>query len=172
MGSIGANNVTVPGHYYKVIYSDAHKEMIGILMPHQKIEESIQSYVVTVDRIEEITGLDFFFALEDSIENVLEGEIIIDNWSFDTSETTYKKSTNSSTAISNQCKGIAKSTGNRCKNSTKNDNGYCYVHQSQSPGYKKPAPTSYSGRCNATTKAGTRCKRNASSGSRYCWQHQ
>lgn len=80
-----------------------------------------------------------------------------------------------SKSAATQCLGIAKSTGVRCKNRTKNTNGFCYVHQSQIGTNKnsKSSKTkkSYSGRCMATTKAGTRCKRNAASGSNYCWQH-
>ena len=30
-----------------------------------------------------------------------------------------------------QCLGTAASTGSRCKNKTKNYNGYCYAHQAQ-----------------------------------------
>lgn len=31
--------------------------------------------------------------------------------------------------------------------------------------------STYSGRCQATTKKGTQCKRNAQPGRKYCWQH-
>ena len=63
------------------------------------------------------------------------------------------------------------SRANHAQNKTKNENGYCYAHQKQSPDYRAPPKTNYVGRCNATTKKGTRCKRNASTGSRFCWQH-
>lgn len=84
----------------------------------------------------------------------------------------YQNKVETKTTTSAQCKGIAKSTGVRCRNKTKNANGYCYIHKYQAPGYKAPPKVDYVGRCCAITKSGTRCKRNASSGSRYCWQHK
>lgn len=46
-----------------------------------------------------------------------------------------------------QCLGKAASTGSRCKNKTKNFNGYCYVHQAQVGGQttqpKKTNSSSY-----------------------------
>ncbi|MFW5700446.1 MAG: DUF5763 domain-containing protein, partial [Cyclobacteriaceae bacterium] len=75
-----------------------------------------------------------------------------------------------------QCKGIAKSTGARCKIRTTNENGYCHHHQAQvnNNSNRKITPTQHntSNRCQATTNAGTRCKRKAEAGSRYCWQHK
>lgn len=173
IGSIGPNNVSVPGHYYKIVYSDKNKEMIGFVLPNKKIEDDLKNYVRSVDYIEGYTDLDFFYHLEDSIENALESSTQTSVWKFNNTTSFSKrvKQGSKSTSAANQCLGTAKSTGNQCRLSTKNENGYCYVHQNQSPGYIKPAPTNYSGRCNATTKAGNRCKRNAASGSRYCWQH-
>ena len=174
LGVIGSNQVTIPGYYFKVIYSEQNKEMIGFILPNRKIESDLKNYVKSVDSIEEQTGLDFFYQLDDNTENNLESSIQTAHWDFNSISfsTTPKQSSNSSKAnSSSQCLGTAKSTGIQCKNLTKNSNQYCYIHQSQSPGYVKPKPTNYVGRCNATTKAGTRCKRNASSGSKYCWQH-
>lgn len=36
----------------------------------------------------------------------------------------------------------------------------------------RPATTTSSGRCQATTQKGTQCSRKAQAGSLYCWQHQ
>ena len=95
--------------------------------------------------------------------------INLKKWNF----TIVAKSSNSSNKVnSKQCSGIAKSTSKRCRNNTKNENGYCYLHQSQSSDYVPPAKTNYKGRCTATTKKRTQCKRNASDGTKYCWQHQ
>ena len=77
-----------------------------------------------------------------------------------------------SKSISVQCKGAAKSTGGRCKNKTKSENQYCYLHKNQSSDYKAPKKSNDVGRCKAITKAGNQCKRSASSGSKYCWQHK
>ena len=54
-------------------------------------------------------------------------------------------------------------TSNNTRNNTYNNN---------KSSYSTTRSSSYSGRCQATTKKGTQCKRTAQSGSRYCWQHQ
>ena len=133
--SIGSNNVTVPRDFYKIIYSKSKNKMIGFIMPNQKINNPLKYYVKSVDFIEDITGIDFFYQLEDENEEALESETNINNWNF----TIVSKPSNSSKkSTSKQCYGIAKSTSNRCKNMTKNDNGYCYAHQSQSSDYNPP----------------------------------
>ncbi|MGV8828245.1 MAG: DNA/RNA non-specific endonuclease [Breznakibacter sp.] len=175
-GSIGANKVTVPGWYYKIVYVASKDKMVGFLLPNEKGTMDLPHYCITVDSLESLTGIDFFHQLEDSIETKLESSTDIKSWDF-------SKSSNSTSEVSGgtaiRCKGIAKSTGTQCKNKTNNENGYCHVHQTQAPLTNKSKQTkpstsiqSYNGQCCATTKAGSRCKRNASNGSRYCWQHQ
>ena len=168
--TIGFNKVSVPGRFYKIIYQPKDQKMIAFLMPNEKVTLPLASYIVSVDKIEDLTGIDFYSKLEDDLEEKLESQKSIKGWNFDSKLTSVPK-TNNSNSISSQCSGIAKSTGNQCRNKTKNENGYCYAHQQQSPDYKAPPKTNYVGRCNATTKKGTRCKRNASTGSRFCWQH-
>jgi len=173
-GKIGSNGVTVPGYYYKVVYAPEREEMIGFLMPNEKTSSSLELYVKSVDRIESLTGLDFFYQLDDQREIALESKTDLKAWEFGSSTSStnsvHKPTRTASTSV--QCIGQAKSSGSRCKNQTKNQNKYCHNHQSQAPGYQKPPVSSYKGRCNGTTLAGSRCKRNASSGSRFCWQHQ
>jgi endonuclease G len=166
--TIGSSNVSVPRYFYKIIYATNESKMIGFVIPNSKISSSLKNYVKSVDEIEKLTGIDFFYNLEDDLENKLEAESNIRDWDFSAVST----NSNSSGANAVQCKGIAKTSGNRCRNKTKNENQYCYAHQSQSIDYKIPARTDYVGKCNAKTKSGSRCKRNASSGSSYCWQHK
>ena len=172
------NKISVPKYFYKIIFDKKNSKMIAFLMPNQKLENNLKDYVVTVDRIEKLTGIDFYSELNDGIEEKLESEISTGEWDFSSSinissnSSSSSISTDSSTgSMAPQCKGIAKSTGKQCKNGTYNKNGYCYVHQSQSPDYVEKPKTNYIGRCNAITAKGTQCKRNASSGSRFCWQH-
>lgn len=167
--TIGFNRVSVPNRFYKIIYNPKDQQMIAFLMPNEKITLPLSSYVVSVDMIEILTGIDFYPQIDDELEEKLESQISILKWDFSTSSSFSNKS---SSSVSSQCSGIAKSTGNQCRNKTKNQNGYCYLHQNQSSDYKPPPKSNYVGRCNATTKKGTRCKRNASSGSRFCWQHK
>lgn len=173
LGRIGRNRVTIPTSFYKVIYAPSKNIMVAFILSNTRLSGNLTSFVVTVDKVETLTGIDFFSELPDNIEDKLESEVNLSNWDFSTSRS-YKNNSNSSVInLSSQCKGVAKSSGNRCRNKTKNANVYCYLHQNQSPNYVKPKPSNsnYTGKCNAITKAGTRCKRNASTGSRYCWQH-
>ncbi len=170
---IGANGVGVPKYFYKIVYDPGKGKMIAFILPNQKGQNSLDSYVINVDKIEALTNIDFFPQLPNEIEERLESKVDIADWSF-TIDKTYTPQKNNQISSSLRCNAIAKSTGAQCKIRTKNENGYCYVHQYQSPDYVKPEPSAsgYVGRCNATTRKGTRCKRNASSGTRYCWQHQ
>lgn len=72
-GSIGANAVTVPGYYYKIIYDPfPNPVMLAFVIPNEKAVKELQQYRVSVDYIEAITGLNFFSALPDSLEVNLE----------------------------------------------------------------------------------------------------
>ena len=58
--TIGANRVTVPQYYYKVIYDTTPPEkMIGFVLPNKGSNADLRTFVVTVDRVEDLTGLDF-----------------------------------------------------------------------------------------------------------------
>lgn len=74
--TIGENNVAVPKYYYKVIldYTEPVIKAIGFILPAEKSSEPLSYFAVTVDRVEEITGIDFFPALPDDIEDVVEAE--------------------------------------------------------------------------------------------------
>ena len=81
--TIGANEVTVPSQYYKVIYDPTGMgKMIALILPNEKGTKKLEEYVVSVDYIENLTRIDFFPSLEDSVENQLEGGVDISKWSF------------------------------------------------------------------------------------------
>ena len=170
---IGVNNVSVPDKYYKIVFDSDTQSVVAFVMPNSRIDKNLKDYVVSVDYIENITGIDFLSELDDKLENQIESSVDLSKWDFSKKQfnNSSQSSKTSSNITSNQCKGIAKSTKSRCRNKTKNENGYCYAHQNQSSDYKPKPKVNYVGRCNATTKSGTRCKRNAASGRRYCWQH-
>ncbi|WP_346862850.1 DNA/RNA non-specific endonuclease [uncultured Draconibacterium sp.] len=168
LGSIG-NGVTIPGSYYKVIYDPTDEaKMIALVLPNRKGEKQLTEYVVTVDYVENLTGIDFFSGLPDEVENKLESNSNADLWEFKG----YNSTTSTGTAT--QCKGIAKSTGNQCRNKTTNENAYCYLHQSQAPGGEKTetARLTASVQCNGKTKSGSRCKNKTLNANGYCHLHQ
>ncbi len=119
--------MTVPGYYYKVIYSPDKQQMIAFIMPNRKLSEPITSYIKSVDEVESLTGIDFFYDLDDVVENQLEVNSNTAVWDF--GKTKVIVTPQKQVLKSVQCKGIAKSTGKRCKQMTTNSNGYCRYHQ-------------------------------------------
>ncbi len=78
--TIGANKVTVPEYYYKVVYDLTPPEkMIGFIIPNAGSNKSLKDFTVTVDQVEEATGLDFFNLIP---QEELESTITITNWSW------------------------------------------------------------------------------------------
>ena len=65
------NKVSVPKQFYKIIYDAKNQKMFAYLMPNTKLD-SIEKYVVTVDSIKSITGIDFYPQLKTKLEFKLE----------------------------------------------------------------------------------------------------
>lgn len=80
--TIGKNKVSVPNYYYKVILDYVGNEVkaIGFILPNEKCDKDISSYAVSVDEVEKLSGLDFFYMLEDSIEEKLESSYKYNDW--------------------------------------------------------------------------------------------
>jgi endonuclease G len=72
--TIGTERVAVPEQFYKIILDESNGgyKIIAFLMPNRASDKPLFNYVVSVDYIEKLTGIDFFPALNDSIENKLE----------------------------------------------------------------------------------------------------
>ncbi|WP_278034161.1 DNA/RNA non-specific endonuclease [Flavobacterium nitratireducens] len=80
--TIGTEKVVVPNYFYKIAlnHSNGNYKLIAFLVPNEKSTRSIFDYVVSVDEIESLTGIDFFPKLDDQIENRLEKIVAIDSW--------------------------------------------------------------------------------------------
>lgn len=63
LSSIGVNKVAVPNYFYKVIldYAQPDVKAIGFVIPNAGTNESLQHFALSIDEVEKITGLDFFF---------------------------------------------------------------------------------------------------------------
>lgn len=77
---IGTDSVAVPTYCFKaVLLMDEHRGyyMYAFLLPNQRetIPGTPGDYLITVDRLEEITGYDFFPELTDDIEDNLESTV-------------------------------------------------------------------------------------------------
>ena len=84
MKTIGTEDVSVPNQFYKVLIDNntGKTKMIAFLMPHKDSRKPLYEFVVSVDEIEALTGIDFFPELEDTIENKLEASSSYKGWSF------------------------------------------------------------------------------------------
>ena len=73
---IGEHRVKVPDAFFKVILiDDARKSYaLGFLFENKPGERPLKEYLVSVDEIEKLTGMDFFSILPDEVENRLEAE--------------------------------------------------------------------------------------------------
>ncbi|MCB0449788.1 MAG: DNA/RNA non-specific endonuclease [Confluentibacter sp.] len=84
MKTIGSENVAVPNQFYKVLIdvNSGKPRMIAFLMPHENSNKPLYEFVVSVDEVEKLTGIDFFPQLDDALENKLEASSSYKDWSF------------------------------------------------------------------------------------------
>jgi endonuclease G len=82
--TIGKENVSVPEYFYKILMDDTNGKyrMIAFMIPNEKSDKPLYSFVVTVDSVEKITGIDFFPELVDETEDRLEKSSDYKAWSF------------------------------------------------------------------------------------------
>lgn len=59
--TIGQNDVTIPKYFYKIIIALEDNNFVSFLMPNIKINDPIDNYIVSIDSIESITQIDFFY---------------------------------------------------------------------------------------------------------------
>jgi endonuclease G len=177
---IGGNKVSVPNLYYKalLVYGNKGKQAIAFVLPNQASQQPLVSFAITIDSLENLTGINFFAALQDDEEALIEAAVHPKLWGLQTS--TQKQNTTEKRGEAAQCKGFSKSSNAPCKLRTTNANGYCHHHQYQAqdnlqltPSYEtqtKPQTTK-AVQCSGTTKAGNRCKRTTTNASGRCYQH-
>lgn len=174
LSSIGSNRVSIPKYYYKVLLdydeTNGNNTAIGFILPNQKGKGSLQDYVVSIDDVEQRTGIDFYPQLSDDIENTIEATYDLNHWNW--AAKTFKNYSSKTTSPGQQCKGQTQK-GRRCKNITRNESQYCYLHEGQIKGEsgESTSKRSTSVRCSATTNDGTRCKRKTKSVNGKRWQH-
>ncbi len=90
---IGPNQVSVPEKFYKVILDYQEPELKGIafIVPNRGSKESLKKYVVTIDKVESVTGIDFFYTLRDEIEEEIESKVDLSRWDFSRASTRYQQ---------------------------------------------------------------------------------
>lgn len=78
----GPNVVSIPKRFYKVILDieGDEKKAIAFVMPNELCKQPMVSYAVSIDEVEQMTGLDFFSNLDENLEKELESSFDFSKW--------------------------------------------------------------------------------------------
>jgi endonuclease G len=76
----GTHRVSIPEKFFKVVIDYPQQRGIAFLMPNHKMAYPVETYAVSIDSVEALTGLDFFSALPASIQAVLEAQRNPGDW--------------------------------------------------------------------------------------------
>lgn len=91
--TIGPNKVSIPKYYYKVIldYTEPSIKGIGFIMPNESSSKPLQSFAVSIDSVEAVTGINFFPLLPNKQETVIEKTVCIPCWTWPAAKRVVKK---------------------------------------------------------------------------------
>lgn len=80
--TIGENKVSVPDYYYKIVLDIEKPEIkaIAFLLKNERSSAPLKSFTVSIDYVEQLTGLDFFPGMPDEMEVPLESKITPELW--------------------------------------------------------------------------------------------
>lgn len=78
--TIGRNKVAVPDSFFKVVYAPNRQQAIAFLVPHRKSGKGPRNFVVSINDVESRSGIDFFPAMADDIEEQLESQCDASRW--------------------------------------------------------------------------------------------
>ncbi len=77
MQTIGPHRVAVPKAYYKVLLQKRNGiwEGIGFILSNSIQNFDYRDFIVSIDKVEELTRIDFFWQLNDTVENEVESSV-------------------------------------------------------------------------------------------------
>ena len=79
---IGTNQVSVPRYYYKAIvdFKGSHSKAIAFVLPNSGSKRPLMEFALSINELEKLTKIDFFYQLDDSLEKSLESVICKTCW--------------------------------------------------------------------------------------------
>ncbi len=83
MRVMGKNRVGVPDRFYKVlcVLSNGNPLAIGFLMDNKDLRnQSLRHFAVPVDSVEKVTGIDFFYRMEQPYQAIMESKVDYKAW--------------------------------------------------------------------------------------------
>lgn len=82
IGRIGSNDVAVPRAFFKTLiaYKNGEVKGLGFVLNNEKSNKSLYTYIVSIDAIEKITGIDFYSKIETKIQEEAEANVDIKKW--------------------------------------------------------------------------------------------
>ncbi|MCB9329874.1 MAG: DNA/RNA non-specific endonuclease [Lewinellaceae bacterium] len=83
LGQIGFSKVTVPPGYFKVLLAPAQHRAIAFVLPNEISTNPLMEYATTIDKVEDLTGIDFFPRLLTGLDEELEGSLDKSAWQVD-----------------------------------------------------------------------------------------
>ncbi len=141
--TIGPHSVSVPEFYYKVILDPQKGQERGIafVIPNEGSRRPLTDFVVTIDSVERLTGINFFPSLPDKEEEHFESTVCIECWTWTKGKSQVHSSNidpphqniepthqESSTISEPHRCGAPTKKGQPCRNRVKAGNNHCYLH--------------------------------------------
>ena len=79
-----AGSITVPCAYYKIVFKQTQHgaEAIAFMLSNAGSSLPLKQFVVSIDYLETLTGIDFFASLPDTDEEKFESVVLTNNWRF------------------------------------------------------------------------------------------
>lgn len=76
-----SSGVWIPDGFFKIVIEEGVRglRVMGFVIPQEATGE-IEDYLTSVDEIERLTGIDFLWKLEESVEEILEGKVERNAW--------------------------------------------------------------------------------------------
>ncbi|MCG2462705.1 DNA/RNA non-specific endonuclease [Flavobacteriaceae bacterium F89] len=82
--TIGREQVAVPEYFYKIVAvgPKGSPKVIAFLLPNEESKLPLRHFVVSVDRVEKMTKINFFSALPYEVQEILESKVVLEDWQF------------------------------------------------------------------------------------------
>lgn len=83
--TIGANDVAIPDAFFKVLLQndDNNWYSIAFMFANKNGKKPLSTYAMSVEELQTITAIDFFPALPDSVEQIVESQVDFTKWNIE-----------------------------------------------------------------------------------------